>query len=166
MDDGARNTEHRPRRRAVSCGSALAGRGWFRRHAAVVLGTTLALCLVSTGAGRAQTVPPTPSAAAFLRGRGIQAIEAPDIHTAIDDLLSDRADAFVYDRAVLLATLARHPKPISVLPGAYSIDYYAFALPANSPLRRPLNAAMLEAINSPAWQQTLTQYFGSSAEQL
>jgi len=114
---------------------------------------------------RVVTVADT-NAAAFLRGRGIHATEVPDIHTAMDDLLNGRAEAFVYDRAVLLAALARHPKPITVLPGAYSVDFYAFALPPNSPLRRPLDAAMLRALDSPAWQQTLTQYFGSNAEQL
>jgi ABC-type amino acid transport substrate-binding protein len=37
---------------------------------------------------------------------------------------------------------------------------YGIALPQKSPLREPINRALLEIIDSPAWQGTLAQYLG------
>jgi polar amino acid transport system substrate-binding protein len=39
---------------------------------------------------------------------------------------------------------------------------YAFALPNASALREPINASLLEAINSADWQARVSEYLGQS----
>jgi ABC-type amino acid transport substrate-binding protein len=38
-----------------------------------------------------------------------------------------------------------------------------FAVQLHSPLRRPIDVAMLEALAEPSWQEIVRKYFGSDA---
>ena len=67
-----------------------------------------------------------------------------------------RIDAFVYD-APLLRYLARTELAgqVQVLPNTFMRQDYGIVLPPASPLREPVNRALLRHIREPAWQDTL-----------
>lgn len=85
--------------------------------------------------------------------------------TPKDALLALRAgniDAVVYDRP-LLAWFVKQDfqTSIQLLDTIVDFQNYAFAVPLNSPLRKPIGVAVLDATESPWWGQTLFQYTGT-----
>ena len=85
--------------------------------------------------------------------------------TPKEALLALRAgdiDAVVYDRP-LLAWLVKTGLPVSVqlLDTIFEFQNYAFAVPLNSPLRKPIGVAVLDATESPWWGQTVSRYTGT-----
>lgn len=71
-------------------------------------------------------------------------------------------DAFVYDK-LLLAWLIQNDfsSSIELIDTTFDPQEYAFAVPSNSSLERQLNVAVLDAIQSDWWHQTVTRYVGS-----
>jgi ABC-type amino acid transport substrate-binding protein len=87
----------------------------------------------------------------------------PSPQEGLNALRRGKIDAFVYDRP-LLAWLIRQQ-------GLSSIDLtdlmlepqrYAIALRPNSRLRKPLNVAMLEVVETDWWRDTLFRYVGNA----
>jgi polar amino acid transport system substrate-binding protein len=81
---------------------------------------------------------------------------------ALSALARQDIDALVHDEAVLRYAV-RHDAQgaIQVLPEVVEREYYAFALPSGSPLREPLNVALLKVTARPAWQDLQHRYLGS-----
>jgi ABC-type amino acid transport substrate-binding protein len=77
-------------------------------------------------------------------------------------LRSRQIDAFVYDRP-LMAWIANQDfrSSVQLIDATFDPQNYAFALPAGSPLRKPLNVAILQAVQSRWWDDTLFRYIGS-----
>src|SRR5262245_27659981 len=76
-------------------------------------------------------------------------------------LQSGGIDAFVYDRPLLTwIVLQNFSGSVRVLDVTFDSQNYGIALPMNSPLRQPLNLALLDAVESDWWQKTLFQYLG------
>jgi polar amino acid transport system substrate-binding protein len=70
-------------------------------------------------------------------------------------------DAFVYDKPLLTwIVLQNFSASVRVLDVTFDSQNYGIALPMNSPLRQPLNLALLDAVESDWWQKTLFQYLG------
>jgi ABC-type amino acid transport substrate-binding protein len=70
-------------------------------------------------------------------------------------------DAFVYDKPLLAwIVLQEFSSSIQMLDLTFDPQRYAFALPNGNPLREPLNLALLDAIQSDWWKQTLFRYLG------
>jgi len=89
----------------------------------------------------------------------------PDLEQAIQALVDRRADALVHDRALLGWALKQRPDlPMRILPGTLRPEYYAIAMPPNDPLRRPINQAIAEALDSERWSQFRFVYLGNQAE--
>lgn len=87
----------------------------------------------------------------------------PSPQDGLKALRAGKIDALVYDRP-LLAWMIRQQ-------GLSSVDLtdlmlepqrYAIALHANSPLRKRLNVAMLEVVESDWWRDTLFRYLGTT----
>ena len=78
-------------------------------------------------------------------------------------LRAGKIDAFVYDRP-LLAWVIRQQGLSSVELTDLMLEpqRYAIALRANSPLRKRLNVAMLEVVESDWWRDTLFRYLGTT----
>jgi hypothetical protein len=45
-----------------------------------------------------------------------------------------------------------------LIDAVFDPQHYAFAVAANSPLRKPVGISMLEAIHSPWWDEMLFRY--------
>lgn len=80
---------------------------------------------------------------------------------ALEALARGERDAVVYDAPILkYISHQSHEGMIHVLPELLQRQDYAFALPAKSELREPINRSLLRIINSPEWTARLTRYLG------
>lgn len=76
-------------------------------------------------------------------------------------LREQKIDAFVYDRPLLAWTINHEFRSsVQLLDATFDPQHYAFALPAGSPLRKPLNTSILNATQSGWWDDTLYRYLG------
>lgn len=84
--------------------------------------------------------------------------------TAKEGLTALRAgeiDAFVYDKPLLAWTIDHDfPGSIQLLDAIFDPQNYAFAVPVNSPLRKPLSVSILETAQSRWWDEILFRYLG------
>ncbi len=84
-----------------------------------------------------------------------------DAEAGLSALQKGRIDALVYDRPLLLWLVNQHfPGSLRVLNGTFDPQAYAIALPLGSQLRMPINVALLDAIRSDWWRETLFAYLG------
>jgi polar amino acid transport system substrate-binding protein len=116
--------------------------------------------------GRARIVSVTGSAAAqLLDARQLTAELVPDLEAAIAALREDRADALVFDRALLAAAVKAIPGVrITILPSTLRPEFYAIAIHPSEPLRRQLNVAIGRTLDSPRWGRWRYEYLGSQAD--
>ncbi|CAM5354152.1 putative amino-acid-binding protein yxeM OS=Afipia felis OX=1035 GN=yxeM PE=4 SV=1 [Afipia felis] len=107
-------------------------------------------------------VPAGTSSVEGLSRLRIAHVILPSPQEGLNALRRGKIDALVYDRP-LLAWMIRQQN-LSSLDLAEPIlepQRYAIALPANSPLRKPLNVAMLQVVESDWWQDMLFRYVGA-----
>lgn len=98
-----------------------------------------------------------------MRDRGISATALPDVEQGLAAVLDRRLDAFVHDHPILVHEVRRlHPRDLSVLPRQFDVTAYAVALPPDSPLRKPVNQAILSITGDPAWSVILRRYVGDA----
>jgi polar amino acid transport system substrate-binding protein len=116
--------------------------------------------------GRARVVCVGASAAAqLLADRRLTAESYPDLNQALQALVDGRADALVHDRALLAAVLKERPDlRIRILPGTMRLEYYAFAMRPDEPLRRSINLAIAQILDSEQWNRLRFDYLGDEAE--
>lgn len=96
-----------------------------------------------------------------LRKHGIRYQTISDLAAGLDALRADQVDAVIYDAPVLQAALlARGDPHLLVLPQQLQQEDYAFALPLGSNLRKPLNAALLQALRGNDWPALVARYLG------
>lgn len=101
------------------------------------------------------------TSADWLRARGLRYRDFPSVAAAVAALDEGRVDAVVYD-APMLRWLALNTESnnVLVLPVRLERQDYAFALPSSSPLREPVNRALLDIIKTEEWEQVLFEYLG------
>ncbi|QDU87051.1 putative ABC transporter extracellular-binding protein YckB precursor [Pirellulimonas nuda] len=109
---------------------------------------------------RVVTVAPS-TAAEFLRQRRIPFRALPDADAALAAVDAGKADAVLYDKPLLSYLVNnRFASTIHVLPMTFQAQEYAIALPPESPLRKPLNTALLRFRASDAWNEVVYRYLG------
>lgn len=87
----------------------------------------------------------------------------PNALAGLQAVANGQVDAMVYDAPVLqYLAKTQLPGEIDVMLRTFSRQDYAIALPQNSPLREPLNQALLHQIRDPKWQEVLFQYLGQN----
>ncbi len=85
----------------------------------------------------------------------------PTVADALRALQNEQIDAVVYDAPMLRYGVRQEfSTDLRVLPGDFERQYYGVALPAGSALREPVNRALLNHIETPAWQRLLQGYLG------
>ena len=84
------------------------------------------------------------------------------IDKAYETLLNDQADAIVFDAPVLLFC-AEHQgyRLVKVVGPIFQVEVYGIALPAGSPLRKPINSALLRLQSSGRYDTIYRKWFGS-----
>jgi len=77
-------------------------------------------------------------------------------------LRAHSTDAFVYDKSILAWIVQNSfSSSIVLIDTTFDPQQYAFAVPRDSSFGRALNVAVLDAIHSEWWRQTIFRYFGS-----
>jgi polar amino acid transport system substrate-binding protein len=75
----------------------------------------------------------------------------PDPRAGLAAIAADELDGVVYDQPMLAAMIAgEFAGRLDLLPRSFQRQDYAFALPAGSPLREPINRALAERLAEPS----------------
>lgn len=107
---------------------------------------------------------PAGTGAAWLQHQRLDYRQAHDVDAALADLAAGRVDAVVESQPLLHWDIRQHYRGrLKVLPLLLQRQDYAFALPAGSRLREPINVALLKRISAADWPQQLDRAFGGSA---
>ena len=86
-----------------------------------------------------------------------------DPEAGLSALENGQIDALVYDRPLLLWLVNRRfSGSLQVLDATFDPQEYAIALPQGSKLRIPINLALVDAVRSDWWRETLLAYLGGS----
>jgi polar amino acid transport system substrate-binding protein len=78
----------------------------------------------------------------------------------LDALRKGEIDAFVHDKPLLSWMVGQNYASLHVLDTTFDPQQYAIALPNGSPLREPIDVAVLQTIESDWWKQAVFQYLG------
>jgi len=99
----------------------------------------------------------------YLRRRHIAHQVFADAEAGLPALQKGRIDALVYDRPLLLWLVnERFSGSLQVLDTTFDPQVYAIALPQGSQLRVSIDLALLDAVRSDWWRETLFAYLGRS----
>jgi ABC-type amino acid transport substrate-binding protein len=98
----------------------------------------------------------------LLTAQGLAVRRYPFVIQACKALQRGDVEAVVYDKTILSHMIKDYGwGEIEILPQTLLWYDYAIALPPGSPLREPINQALLRAIHQPAWEETVKRYLGA-----
>jgi len=110
---------------------------------------------------RVGAIPGTSTVDALTRMR-IKYTNFTNIADGLRALRRGRIDAFVHDKPLLAWSVTREfQSSVQLLDATFDPQHYAFALPSNSPLRKPVSIAILKTVESDWWEEILFRYLGS-----
>jgi ABC-type amino acid transport substrate-binding protein len=100
--------------------------------------------------------------AALLQKAHMQCSLFAEEQEVLEALSKKQIEGFLFDEATLNYYASKaHGEPISVYPTNMKRLNFAFGMPNGSPLRKEINASLLELINEPYWE-FLAEYYGLS----
>ena len=83
------------------------------------------------------------------------------VDTAIEELLTQRAQAVVFDGPPLLYWLSVHPAAsVALIPQAINHETYGVVFPEGSELREPVNRALLSLRENGRYERLYAEWFG------
>jgi polar amino acid transport system substrate-binding protein len=99
----------------------------------------------------------------FLTKRGIAVLPFEDAKDGLQAIVDKKIDAFVFNEAVLRHLVrTEFPGRVKVLPSTFDHYYVSMAVQSGSPLREPLNRALLEITAKDDWRRLVELYMGPS----
>lgn len=103
--------------------------------------------------------------AEFLRIKQIKTLEVARIELAYDALLSQQADAVVFDAPVLMYYASRAGKgKVQLVGELLREESYGIAIANNSPYRKPINSALLKLRENGTYQTIYDKWFKSKSD--
>ena len=107
------------------------------------------------------TIPDT-AAQAYLKARYIVSKPYPTVVEGLRAVVRHEVDAMVYDAPILrYVAQTEMDGAVRVLPATFDHEDYGLIIAQGSPLREPINDALLSIIRDPAWQDLLRSYLGN-----
>ncbi len=98
-----------------------------------------------------------------MAGRGMRIAHYDGISEGFDALLAGKIGAFVYDKPLMqYIALQNYEGAVRILEDAIGRQDYGIALPTDSPLREPMNQALLTYLRSEDWARVQTRYLGDN----
>jgi ABC-type amino acid transport substrate-binding protein len=95
----------------------------------------------------------------FLSKSGIAVITYDNMHEGVSAIDSNRIDAFVMDETILKYLVKTDfPGRVQVLGGTFDEYFVSMALQQQSPLRKPINKALLKFMKTGGWAEILNRY--------
>jgi polar amino acid transport system substrate-binding protein len=99
----------------------------------------------------------------FLAERGITVLPFESAKDGLQAIVDKKIDAFVFNEAVLKHLVrTEFPGRVQVLPSTFDHYYVSMAVQSGSPLREPLNRALLEITAKDDWRRLVELYMGPS----
>ena len=99
----------------------------------------------------------------WLATQGLKARTYPFVVQASKALQRGDVEVLVYERAILGHMIKQYGwHDLQVLPHTLAVRDYAFALPTDSPLKEPINRALLKILHRPDWKEVVLRYVGST----
>jgi polar amino acid transport system substrate-binding protein len=72
-------------------------------------------------------------------------------------------DALIYEKAILGHMIQEYAwRELQILPHTLAVRDYAIALPTDSPLKEPINRALLKIVQGAQWKDVVQRYVGSA----
>ncbi|MEE9122731.1 MAG: transporter substrate-binding domain-containing protein [Syntrophobacteria bacterium] len=97
----------------------------------------------------------------FLAKRGIAVLPFENSRDGLQAIVDKKIDAFVFNESVLKHLVrTEFPDRVHVLAGTFDHYYASMAVPSGSPLREPLNRALLKIITKDDWLRLVEFYLG------
>ena len=101
------------------------------------------------------------TSAEYLSRRRVTYRTRASAEEALRAVVDNEADAAVYDEALLkYLTLTEFSDKLQVLPVSFNTQEYAIALKPETPLRKPINEALLRFRASDNWDDLIFRYLG------
>jgi ABC-type amino acid transport substrate-binding protein len=95
--------------------------------------------------------------------RGIFVLPFADERKGLKAIVEDEIDAFVYNEAILKHLVrTEFSGRIKVLAETFGHYYISMAMPPDSPLREPLNRALLKVTAADGWSELMHRYLGKT----
>jgi polar amino acid transport system substrate-binding protein len=95
----------------------------------------------------------------FLVKKGVAVIPVESISEGLTAVANRKIDAFVQNEKILQYLIrTEFPGQLQAVGGTFDEYFVSVALERNSPLRRPLNQALLKFMKTDAWTQLLNRY--------
>ncbi len=99
--------------------------------------------------------------ALYLKEHHIKHEPFDTVPAAFQALVEHKIDAVVYDFSTLQYLVEnKYKDELSVTSEMFHPQFFGLPLAPDSPLRRPLNLAMVEVMKKPLWRQVLISYLG------
>jgi polar amino acid transport system substrate-binding protein len=96
----------------------------------------------------------------FLTKHGIAVVPFATAQQGLEAVINRETDAFVLNEAILQNLVrSEYPGRLQVLPGTFNQYFVSMALKNQSPLRKPINKAMLKYMGTDDWGSLLKRYF-------
>ena len=100
----------------------------------------------------------------YLVDKGIAVFPFKNERDGLQAIVDSKIDAFVFDEAILKYLVrTRFPTRVQVLLETFDHYFVSMAVPPDSPLREPLNRAMLKFMETDKWLKFVEKYLGSGS---
>ncbi len=98
----------------------------------------------------------------WLAEHGIAPVPFPAERDGLQAIVDNKIDAFVYDELVLKHIVKTDfPGRVHVLAGTFDHYFVSMGMPHGSPLRKPINIALLQIMEKEEWNRLVKRYIGS-----
>lgn len=99
----------------------------------------------------------------WLAAQGLQARTYPFVIQASKALQRGDVEALVFERSILGYMIKQYGWPeLRMLPHTLAVRDYAIALPTDSPIKEPINRALLKIVHQPEWRELVQRYVGAT----
>jgi len=99
----------------------------------------------------------------WLTDHGFAVRGYPFVIQALKALQRGDVQALVYDKPILNHMIRKYGwRELQVLPHTLAVSDYAIALPVDSPIKKPVNRALLKVVHRPDWQDVVQHYVGGT----
>ena len=101
------------------------------------------------------------SGAEYLDELHLRYIKFKDLPEALESLANGQSNAVVNSVGALQYLISKRYASSAEMPqGLLSLSYMAIALPEHSPLKRPIDAALVKITSDPEWRSLEERFFG------
>ena len=115
--------------------------------------------------GRVTATIANSTAAEFLQSKGLKTLNVDQIDAAYEALLSQKADAVLFDAPVLLYYSAHEGQgKVQLVGETVREENYGILLPTNSANRKPINEALLKLKENGTYQSLYDKWFKTSSD--